>query len=216
MGWAVTAAAMTFALALAVPASALANGGAGNDVTVTPTAGAGGAGALISFHAPNGEDAGADYQASYEMVVRAPRDCLRSSFPDADTSNPGRAVGSLDQFGKVQINNGPFRRLLHDYIDAGDRVTIAVTALAPCGAAPYRARVIYEDAFETPGLTTRTTVGHFTARVTGAVGTLAVTGVDVRMLLALGAALFAIGWSGLRPAGCRHPRALGGRAGGKV
>ena len=214
--WAVTAAAMTLALASALPSSAPASGGAGNGVTATPNHGARGAGWLIMFHAPTGEDAGTDYEASYQIVVRAPGDCLRRSFPDADTSTPGRAVGSLVQFGKVQINNGPFRRVLPDYINEADRVTIAMTALAPCGAAPYQVRVIYENAFETPGSTTRTTVGHFTTRVTGEIGTLPVTGVDARMLLALGAALLAIGSSGLRLAGRRHPRALGGRAGEKV
>jgi hypothetical protein len=171
---------------------------------------------LIMFHAPNGEDAGTDYEASYQIVVRAPGDCLHRSFPDADTSTPGRAVGSLVQFGKVQVNNGPFRRALHDYINEADRVTIAVPAFAPCGAAPYQVRVIYENAFETPGSTTRTTVGHFTTRVTGDMGTLPVTGAYARMLLALGAALLAIGLSGLRLAGRPHPRASRDRAAGNV
>ena len=150
-----------------------------------------------------------DYEASYqEIVVRAQETACAGRF-----SSPKCLM--FVQFGKLQIPNGPFRRVLPKKKQA-DRVTIAMTAPAPCGAAPYQVRVIYENAFETPGSTTRTTVGHFTTRVTGEIGTLPVTGVDARMLLALGAALLAIGLSGLRLAGRRHPRALGGRAGEKV
>lgn len=88
-------------------------------------------------------------------------------------------------------------------IDKGDRVTIAVAALQPCRTSSGGG-VIFEEGFETPGLTTRTTIGgsRCASPVTGPWRSPAWT--CARCSLA-GAVLLAVGPCGLRLA-ARRPR----------
>jgi hypothetical protein len=68
-----------------------------------------------------------------------------------------------------------------------------IRALPPCDEA-YRGVLIYDEEYD-PGPDTRTTVGSFRVSV-AADGSLAITGMDLRLEAALGAALAAVGVCG--------------------
>jgi hypothetical protein len=139
------------------------------------------------------------------MIVRAPAGCLRQAF--ADLHWRGRAEGMLDQFGRVRVND---RRVGQFGIEKGDHVSVSLTGLAPCAAA-YRGRVVFEEAYDNPDPPTRTQIGQFEVHVS-ADGTLALTGMDLRLLLVGGASAIAAGLCGLglvarrprRPRGWSH------------
>jgi hypothetical protein len=96
----------------------------------------------------------------YLMVIRGEPSCLRRAFPAAYWR--GRAEASLDEFGDVLRNGAPKR--VNQEISKGDQVTIAMHALPPCRRT-YRGQVIYEQVYDSPGSTTRRTVGRFEFRV---------------------------------------------------
>jgi hypothetical protein len=68
---------------------------------------------------------------------------------------------------------------------------MATHAFPRCAEA-YRGAVIYEQAYLSPGSTSRTTVGRFELRVTS-IGKLAVTGLDLAVVAGAGAVLIAAG-----------------------
>jgi hypothetical protein len=146
---------------------------------------------LLTFRAPSTEGDDCCSSFSYLMVVRAPADCLRRSF--ADLYWRGGAEGQLHQFGEVRANN----RSVGYGIEQGDIVTVSMTGLAPCAAA-YRGRVIFEEAYDNPDPPTRTRIGQFEVHV-GPDGALALTGIDVRLLLATAAGLCGLGLVARRP-----------------
>jgi hypothetical protein len=68
--------------------------------------------------------------------------------------------------------------------------------IPPC-AEPYRGAVIHEQSYDNPDPPSRTTVGQFELSVASD-GNLAVTGLDLRLVVAAGMVLIAAGLCGRR------------------